>query len=301
MDKVLILGIGSFTGRHFQGMIAAAELAERFEFVGVDRQETAAPFRCLVRPGFTYSLIEELLVAERPDYIVNLIGSPLAVNYEELLYVNAGITKDICDALLRLALPVKKLLAIGSAAEYGHPEDLPLTETSSLNPVNDYGLVKVIQSQYCRFYCQVHGLPVTVARTFNILGPGMPANLSIPSFIKQLIRGEKTLRTGNLDTKRDYLDIADVVRAYWHILLRGDGGEIYNVCSGESVAIRTILDFLIARSGSSPQITIDGTLVKAQDIADSFGANLKLADLGWCRERDIYQTLSEMLEISGNL
>lgn len=299
MDKVLILGIDSFTGRHFQRMIVAAGLAEQFQFVGIDRQETAAPFRCLVRPRFVYSVIEELLATERPDYIVNLVGTPFAATYDELLYVNAGITKYICDALLRLGLPVKKVLAVGSAAEYGRPTELPLTEASSLNPVNEYGLVKSIQSQYCRYYHQVHGLQVTVARTFNILGPGMPATLSIPMFIRQLKDGVETIRTGNLDTKRDYLPIADVVRAYWDILQRGAGGEIYNVCSGRSVAIRDILRFLIDNSGRNPQVEINGDLVKAQDIADSFGTNLKLTSLGWSQEKDIYQVLTEMLGMAG--
>jgi len=71
-------------------------------------------------------------------------------------------------------------------------------------------------------------IPLNIARTFNIIGKYISPSLSIGSFVKQIkeARAHDSIHVGNLNAKRDYLDIVDVGAAYWKILLKGQNGKI---------------------------------------------------------------------------
>ena len=113
--------------------------------------------------------------------------------------------------------------------------------------------------------------------------------------IKTARDGDEIL-VGNLDTKRDFLDIEDVVDAYWRILFRGKNGAIYNVCSGESVYINQILRFLVEKSKKSLQIRVASERVSNNDIGDSYGDNSRLKrDTGWAPRIGLLDSLNGMV------
>ena len=139
---------------------------------------------------------------------------------------------------------------------------------------------------------------VIIARTFNILGNGLSPKLSIGSFVNQIkaIETEGTLTVGNLNTNRDFLDIDDVLDAYWKLLESGVPGETYNVCSGFSLSIKEVLEYLIEQSGKNIAMQIDANLLRKNDIVDFYGDNKKLMDAtNWEMHNDIYKSLNEML------
>ena len=175
MDKVLIFGVSGFTGKALLQYIRTGRLDETYRFIGTDRGEfPACPVAYtradLLQPG----AVEEIMLAERPRYIVNLAGTFQGNDYDAMLAVNANITRRICDCIVTKSLPVNKVLVIGSAAEYGSAGRLPITEEEPPRPVNRYGLSKLIQTQYALYYHANHDVAVNVARTFNILGRGLP-------------------------------------------------------------------------------------------------------------------------------
>ena len=164
--------------------------------------------------------------------------------------------------------------------------------------MNFYGLSKVIQTRYARFYAQNFGVPVTVGRTFNVIGEGMPEKLALGSFVRQIkdMPNSEELRVGNLQSKRDFLAVADVVDAYWKILLLGGPGLIYNICSGHSYSMQELVEFLIKQSGKTLSIVVEEQRVKAHDIPESYGDNAHLRrDVGWENRHDIFQVLRELV------
>ena len=168
----------------------------------------------------------------RPDYKLNLIGTFRADTFEEYLRVNVDPSRLICDAIIRTNIIPEKIVLIGSAAEYGAIVSNPARETDVLRPVNFYGLTKSFQTQLAEYYFRNYGLPVVVARTFNILGKGLSKELSIGSFISQIdaMPDGGIIRVGNINSSRDFLQIEIVVKRYWELLLKGKAGEIYNIC-----------------------------------------------------------------------
>lgn len=304
MDKVLLLGSNSFTGYHFKKFIKQNELCKNFYFITTDREATQNyaydEIEYLQMNVLNQDELKNILITQEPDYIINLIGTFYAASYEEYFNVNANIAKDIFETILKNNLKVKKVLLIGSAAEYGNVNLLPVGEDSATNPVNLYGISKLMQTHIAKYYFNSYGINMNVARTFNIIGKGISKKLSIGNFIEQINNAKDgdTILTGNLKSRRDYLYIDDVIEAYWNILTNGHNGEIYNVCSAKSLSMEEILIHLINGSGKALNIKTDETLIKNNDINEVYGDNSKLINhTGWCLKHDILseQVIGELV------
>lgn len=294
MSKVLVFGANSFSGRHFQAFFSHELASQGHVCVGVVREQSSQSAANIFVPELRGDVIRELIVKEKPDYIVNFIGGASSSGFDALYAKNAGISREILAAAVD-ASSVNRVLLVGSAAAYGVPRDLPVAETAPLEPVTDYGLVKVMQEHYAQYYHRVHGLEVCVARTFNVLGAGMPESLAIPSFIGRIAAASNNVEVGDLETSRDYLTIEDVVRGYWQILQKGQGGEAYNVCSGRSVRMRELFDFICERLDKKLTITVDSKKLRPGEVKDSRGGNDKLVKLGWSPRGDIFASLESMI------
>lgn len=300
MNKVLILGINGFTGRHFQDYIKKNRLEERYSFIGADREiERRIDIDYRKIDLLERNNLQELIIDVMPNYIMNFVGIFSANEYNTILGTNAELSRRLLDIVVSKSLSIRNILFIGSAAEYGMNNNLPLTEDADLSPVNVYGLSKVIQTHYALYYYRNFNTNVNIARTFNIIGRGMPPMLSIPSFlnqIRQAVDGD-TIHVGNLNTKRDYLDISDVVDAYWKIATRGMCGRIYNVCRGKSDLMQYILDYMIKKSGKKIHVTIQNDYVRKNDILDSYGDNTRIIkDTGWSWRTDLHESIDKMFQ-----
>lgn len=277
MKKIAVFGISGFSGRNFEKSVFEAGYAKGYEFFGLD-----VNFSCAEHSGaFTYhecdaadgNAISLFLEEVRPDYILNLIGTFHAETFEQYFLSNAGISRLICDAIIRARILPEKMVLIGSAAEYGTIDSSPVRETDVLKPVNFYGITKLFQTQLAEYYFRNYGLPIVVARTFNILGKGLSEYLSIGSFMSQIDAAPDGggIRVGNINTSRDFLHISEVVRRYWELLLKGEAGEIYNICSGTPRTIRSVLEDLMHESGKTLNIEIDPIRFKEKEIDSIYG------------------------------
>ena len=145
-------------------------------------------------------------------------------------------------------------MLIGSGEEYGKvsPEDIPISEDVNLNPCNIYGSTKACQDLMAEIYVRAYKMQVILARAFNYIGPGQSTLFVISDFAKQIAeieqqQREPVIQVGNLDSKRDFLDVRDLVRAYTFLLEQGMSGEVYNIGSGQVISIREILNLFLRR------------------------------------------------------
>jgi GDP-4-dehydro-6-deoxy-D-mannose reductase len=295
MNKILFLGSNSFTGHYFKDFINVNKLWEEFSFIGADRQDADtypnARIEYLRINAMDETELEQILITEKPIYIINYIGTFDEAAYMDYFNVNANLTRNIFETILKYNLKVKKVLLIGSAAEYGDVYELPVKEDGMTNPVSLYGISKLMQTHISRFYFNSYGINMNVARTFNIIGKGISNKLSVGNFIEQInhVKDGGTIVTGNLKPKRDYLHINDVIEAYWEILMNGHEGEIYNVCSGKSISMEEIVTYLINGSGKILYIKRDERFAKNNDISEIYGDNSKLLKhTGWCPVKNIF-------------
>ncbi len=144
---------------------------------------------------------------------------------------------------------------------------------------------------------------VVLTRTFNHTGPGRGEALR-RELLRPADRGDRgrlrvrrCLSVGNLDAVRDFTDVRDVVRAYWALLERGEGGDVYNVCGGEGYRIREMLDILLGASTARVDVRVDPERLRPADIPVLVGDPSRLrAATGWEPEIPLERTLTDLLD-----
>jgi GDP-4-dehydro-6-deoxy-D-mannose reductase len=96
--------------------------------------------------------------------------------------------------------------------------------------------------------------------------------------IAQLPDG-RVIKVGNIATSRDFLDITEVCRRLWILLMKGQPGQIYNICSGRPRTIRSVLSELIGASGKKIDFEVDPRRLKERDIDSIYGDTSKFDEL----------------------
>lgn len=280
MRSLFVFGISGFIGKH---IITKNGVDNEFNLIGMDviPPEGHQNFTFIAGDMFDIKSTQRALVEHQPDYILNLVGKFSSSNFSDLLRYNVESSQIVLEIVRQNLLKPKKILLVGSAAEYGIPRANPILEGHPLNPINLYGLTKSMQAGVIDFYFRSYNLPVVLARTFNIVGEGISDSLSIGRFNKLLEKASEgdTLQVGNLKSKRDFLPVLEVIRHYWKLLLAGIPGEIYNVCSGKPTSMRQVLELMIRQSGKQLNFVTDQNLLKENDVPVIYGSNRKLRDL----------------------
>jgi GDP-4-dehydro-6-deoxy-D-mannose reductase len=190
-------------------------------------------------------------------------------------------------------------LVIGSGEEYGPPGALPTAEDAPLRPQNPYAASKASADLIAGFYADAHGLRVVRVRAFNHAGPGQEPVYAIGSFAQQVAAGLDAgldpvpVITGSPDTRRDYTDVRDVVRAYRLLAAAGKPGA-FNVCSGVSRSARELVAALGEVAGVAIEHTVDPAKVRAREVAEIRGSAERLRELtGWEPEIPLERTLAD--------
>lgn len=235
--------------------------------------------------------------------------------------VNVVGTARLLEALTDITLKARVLIP-SSALVYApprFPEEgqkaatiVPLLDESApIGPTSHYGASKFAQEQVGKLFWKSTGLPVLITRAFNHIGPGQGTGFLVPDLARQIALAERAaahgkanesepapavIRVGNLDARRDYLDVRDVVDAYLTVVERGTPGCVYNVASGVTWSGRELLDVLCSEAALPIQVEIDPRLLRPIDIPALAGDASRLRGLGWSPRRDIKETLKETLQ-----
>ena len=197
---------------------------------------------------------------------------------------------------------VKKVLCVSSAEVYGSVQksELPITEKHVLNPSNPYAASK----SAAEILCKQMGSPnfeIMRARSFNHFGPGQKENFVAVALAKRMLLaeqlGQSEITVGNLKTIRDFTDVRDVVRAYRLILTKGEGGNVYNVCSGIGRKIQDLATALLSQIDSELDLKIDPNLHRPADTPVLIGDYSKLQkQTGWEPRIEFDQTIKDTIE-----
>ena len=220
----------------------------------------------------------------------------------DVLRVNALGTLAVLEAARRLdRFPT--VLLVSSAEVYGavDADDLPIGESVDLAPVTPYAASKVA-AEYLGVQAHLaHGLPVVRVRPFNHIGPGQAPGFVVSALASRIVdaqrTGARTIAVGNLAARRDLTDVRDVVRAYRMLVVDGQPGDAYNLCTGTDVAIEEVARRLIDLAGASVELEADPDLVRPVDVAVVRGDPSRLkAATGWEAHIDLDKTLTDVLD-----
>jgi nucleoside-diphosphate-sugar epimerase len=206
-----------------------------------------------------------------PDVVIHTAGRTPPASDEELYGINFWATQHLLSALRSLRKPVRIVLS-GSAAELGPAalDHLPVSESYACDPWSAYGRSKWLATK--SGLSERSPLEVMVARLFNPIGPGTPATQALGQFARRLAEaGQEPLEltVGDLDSRRDFVDVRDVARAMVAIASQGRAGLVYHVGTGQSQRVGDGLARLVQLSGRSVRLRVDPLLCDRRGPADS--------------------------------
>lgn len=315
--KILITGFSGFVSRHLLAYMQ--EHDHDVEICGIDINPPAfalSAFPDIQVEYHTVNLlktdeVKRLLEQFRPDYIVHLASfSSVAYSWKhpiECFQNNTNIFLNIIAVVQELHLKCR-VLSVGSSEEYGNvtEADLPLCEDRSLMPCSPYAVARVAQEMLSRVYADSYGVDIIMTRSFNHIGPWQDARFVIPGFISRILAiknaGEAhgTIETGDLSIVRDFVDVRDVVRAYYHLLMHGRSGELYNICSGTGIRLADIVDKIAGMIGVRIDTVVNPDYVRLNDNRIIVGSHEKISrDIGWKPTIPLDVTLQDMIENQG--
>ena len=269
---VLITGASGFAGGHL-----VQHLAPGHSIVAWTRSDPPHELAPLARweriDLLDRDRVRGAIAVMRPSHVYHCAGvAHVAESWRDtagVLEGNVRATEHLFDALRRADIACRVLVP-GSAAVYA-PSSEPIDEDSPLAPASPYALSKLAQEELARRAVIEDGIEVVLTRSFNHTGPRQTAAFAAPAFARQiaLIEAgamEPVIRVGNLDARRDICDVRDVVRAYAALMTSGAAGTVYNVGSGTSRTMRSVLDELLARSKMPVRIEPDPSRMRPSDV-----------------------------------
>jgi len=249
--------------------------------------------------------MRQVLEDTRPQRIYHLaaISSPQeSFQNPKLAYdVNFTGTLNLLCAWRELQI-ASRFLLVSSVAVYG-PVDtpgVPLREDGPLRPVSPYAGSKAAAEMLALQFFQAYGLPVVRVRPFNHTGPRQMSSYVCSGFARQVAEIDLRVRppqviVGNLNVRRDFSDVRDIVRGYYLLLENGEAGDVYQLCSGVSVSIESILHRLIALSSQPIQVTVDDTRLRSEESPVICGDPSKARRaVGWQPQYDLEATLRDL-------
>lgn len=320
MKRYLITGFSGFVAGHFVEFLYNSGI--ECEVYGLDIRTPAFDYgQFAERIHCRFSIIDlmdgaalkALLEEYKPDYILHLAAfSSVAYSWKhpaESFKNNSNIFLNLVEALYEVN-PQCRILSVGSSEEYGDVShsDLPLREIQPINPISPYAVARVSQELMSKVYVKAFGMQIIMTRSFNHIGPRQDDRFVIPSFINRILevkRSGKTageIETGDTSIIRDFVDVRDVVEAYYLLLEKGTPGEIYNICSGKAIKLSEIIDTIAADVGVDITTRVNPEYVRPNDNKEIVGSAFKIeTELGWKLKRSIKDTLHDMVLERDNL
>jgi GDP-4-dehydro-6-deoxy-D-mannose reductase len=291
--RLFITGLSGFVGQHIQSRLALPDSS--WELL-----PAATPYD-LTDAG---SLVD--LWPQVPDAVIHLAGQTFVPEAfrdpARTLDINLLGTLNLLQALKARGF-AGTFLYVSSGDVYGQVGEsaLPITELQPPCPRNPYAVSKLSAEFLSLQWGMSEQWPVLVARPFNHIGTGQKDSFVIASAARQISRIKQGLQApqlevGDIDVSRDFLDVGDVISAYFALLEKGQPGQVYNICSGREQTIRSLIEQLADLAEVELQLVQDPARMRRADQRRVCGSHAKLATAtGWAPDITTQQSLRAIL------
>ena len=194
---------------------------------------------------------------------------------------------------------IKRFIHVSTDEVYGEVNETDVClEKSLLNPTNPYAATKAGAEFIVRAYHMSFNIPIIITRGNNVYGPRQYPEKLIPKFIKNLLNNESCPIQGTGKTKRNFLHVFDVAKAFDIILHHGVVNEIYNIGTDDEYSVIDILRILVKNIKNGDNYMDYATFVKDRDFNDSrYSINSdKLNNIGWFKDIEFKKGIEETIE-----
>lgn len=210
--KIIVTGAAGFLGRH----LCRALRQDGHELKLLDLKPNPDFETAIADVRDAAAMEREIRDADVVFHLAALIEAGESVKNPQA-FVDSNITGSLNILEAMRKNEVKTLAFSSTAAVYGEPQIIPITEDSRTMPINPYGVTKLALEGLLSSYVASHGLTGIALRYFNLYGPEEhhePETHAIPRFIKQIYNGEEVTVWGNGEHQRDYIHVKDIVSAH---------------------------------------------------------------------------------------
>ena len=299
-QKVVITGINGFVGHH----LAKRLKSDGHTVIGIGHDEKVFDtLEEIVDEYHQADLSETWPEITDADGVIHLAGlaavGPSFDDPQRYINMNSAMVTHMCEYYTKQDKK-PRIIVVSSGAIYDPHQSMPLNESANIGFSSPYAVSKVLVENQCNYY-RNRGLDCIIVRPFNHIGPGQGLGFILPDFYDRLSKlqdSSASISVGNIETRRDYTDVRDIVDAYTRLVTTPELKEtIYNVCSGASLSGREVLDQLkAAMSLDSVSFEVDPTLVRPTDIENIVGDSSRLqSELGWMPTHSIKQTIQDFV------
>jgi UDP-glucose 4-epimerase len=239
--KVLITGCNGFIGRYLIRFYKS-----RGDFVyGIHRKQEGN-ISCenvkFLRHDLEFEDMGDIYRAISPDVFIHCAGNAhvgVSIEYPEIDFQsNVGILYKTLSSITRANIK-PKVIFLSSAAVYGNPKNLPITENTYCNPISPYGFHKKVCEDLCNYFRNSYGMNISIARIFSAYGDGLRKQI-LWDMYKKYLRNKCIELFGTGNETRDFIHINDVVQAVNLIVEKESPQFIYNIGNGEETSIRLL-------------------------------------------------------------
>lgn len=282
--RALITGSQGFVGGYLR-----RELEDNgYEVVGLDVQPGE---KTLCVDLLDFGQVTVAITKAAPDAVFHLAGqADVARSWkipQKTVEINVIAAVNLLEAV-RQKVPQARMVLVGSSDQYGNLGEAGklVSETMETRPQTPYAVSKKAQEEMAQVYVRAYDMNICMTRSFNHGGAGQREGFIIPDFAAGIVRVEKglarSLKVGNLTSKRDFTHVRDVVRAYRLIAEKGKSGEVYNVGSGVTHSAQEILDRLLSMANCPIPVEQDPARMRPSDTPVICCDRNKLTgDTGW--------------------
>jgi len=301
--RILVTGGGGFVGRHLIDDL----LDNGHEPIPFDEElspELARRLKGVTGDVCDVTAVRQAIEDAGPDACIHLAAVSFVpsgqANPALMLSVNVCGTVNLLEAVKALS-PDCRVLVISTAQVYGPArDDTPVTEDHPLVPISMYAISKAAADLATLGYARNLGLQAMTARPLNHTGPGQSPRFVIPSFVEQIRAiarqdAPPRIKVGNLQSRREFMDVRDVVRAYRLLVENGTPGLPYNIASRHRVTIGDVLERLCELAKVKPDVTVDPERFRPTDSTPLLDVSRLQNATGWEPEITLDTTLSDML------
>lgn len=286
--KILVTGASGFVGKYLVKLL----LSHEHEVVALGLNNANLSIPVYEADILDYEAVLTCMKQVKPDAVIHLA----AISNVPLSWENPGLTIDVnihgTTNVFQALAEVNAngmFLSIGSSDEYGltAKAGVPLTEDMLCQPQNPYAISKYCAEQMVLQLGKKYNMKVIHTRSFNHFGPGQAKGFVTSDFACQIAAIEKGLRepiirVGDLSAYRDFLYVEDVVKAYVALIEENVSCGIYNICSGKSIQMKTILEQLLLQAKNKIEIAVDPKKYRPAEVPFFVGDCSKLKNAtGW--------------------
>ncbi|HEY1883272.1 MAG TPA: NAD-dependent epimerase/dehydratase family protein [Candidatus Cybelea sp.] len=327
MKRALVTGAQGFAGRYLVAELLAAD--PRLEIAGLGRSPVRGTFTHEVTLGgervsaplpsglaaaasdvrYRYyqadirdrAALRTILHKFQPDRIFHLASGLRDDAPSHLFGTNVEGAIDFLEAVADAAPRVERIVVGSSGSVYGRPAVLPLGEDAPCEPCDYYAVSKLAQEHAVRILAAQRGLPVVVARIFNIVGAGQDERHVAGRFASQIAAigagaAPARLEAGDLSTARDFIDVRDVARALAILAREPRVRGTYNVAGGVATPIGEILGALLDAAQLRATVTVERTYSRASDMPRAFASIERLRAAGYAPSVSLARSLTDLLD-----